>query len=78
MSLETATWFVDTIETLVDLVDDHAEIPTETRDPNGNYLFALAKTNAGWSVRPGPRSAGGCGASRSLHIDDVSEMYQTV
>ena len=48
ISLETATVFVDTIETLVDLVDlvdDPAEISNETRDPNDDYLIALARTN---------------------------------
>lgn len=48
ISLETATLFVDTIETLVDLVDlvdDPAEISNETRDPNDDYLIALARTN---------------------------------
>jgi predicted nucleic acid-binding protein len=33
ISLETATLFVDTIESLVDLVDDPTEIQAETRDP---------------------------------------------
>jgi uncharacterized protein len=45
ISLETATFFVDTIETLVDLVDDPNEVHTETRDPNDDYLIALARTN---------------------------------
>ena len=45
ISLETATLFIDTIETLVDLVDDPAEISNETRDPNDDYLIALARTN---------------------------------
>jgi hypothetical protein len=33
ISLETATLFVDTIETLVDLVDDPDEVPTENTRP---------------------------------------------
>lgn len=45
ISLETATLFVDTIETLVDLVDDPTEIQAETRDPNDDYLIALARAN---------------------------------
>ena len=43
ISLETATLFVDTIETLVDLVDDPDEVQTETRDPNDDFLIALAE-----------------------------------
>ena len=45
ISLETATLFVDTIETLVDLVDDPDEVQTETRDPNDDYLIALARSH---------------------------------
>jgi uncharacterized protein len=45
ISLETATLFVDTIGTLVDLVDDPAPIDTETRDPDDDYLIALAREN---------------------------------
>lgn len=45
ISLETATLFVDTIESLVDLVDDPDEVQTETRDPNDDYLIALARTH---------------------------------
>jgi predicted nucleic acid-binding protein len=45
ISLETATLFVETIETLVDLVDDPTEIQAETRDPNDDYLIALARAN---------------------------------
>lgn len=45
ISLETATLFVDTIEVLVDLVDDPTEVQTETRDPNDDYLVALARTH---------------------------------
>jgi putative PIN family toxin of toxin-antitoxin system len=45
ISLETATLFVETIETLVDLVDDPAEIQAETRDPNDDNLIALARAN---------------------------------
>jgi putative PIN family toxin of toxin-antitoxin system len=45
ISLQTATLFVDTIETLVDLVDDPNDIQAETRDPNDDYLIALARTN---------------------------------
>jgi uncharacterized protein len=45
ISLETATLFVDTIGTLIDLVDDPTEIHTKTRDPNDDYLIALARAN---------------------------------
>ncbi len=45
ISLQTATLFVDTIETLIDLVDDPTEVHTETRDPNDDYLIALARAN---------------------------------
>jgi putative PIN family toxin of toxin-antitoxin system len=45
ISLETATLFVDIIETLVDLVDDPTEIHTETRDPEDDYLIAMARAN---------------------------------
>lgn len=45
ISLETATLFVDTIETLVDLVDDPTEIQAKTHDPNDDYLIALARAN---------------------------------
>jgi len=45
ISLETATLFVDTIEMLVDLVDDPDEVQTETRDPNDGYLITLARTH---------------------------------
>jgi putative PIN family toxin of toxin-antitoxin system len=41
ISLEDATLFVDTIETIVDLVDDPDTVATETRD----YLIALARTH---------------------------------
>jgi hypothetical protein len=37
--------FIDPIETLVDLVDDPTEINTETRDPEDDYLIALARAN---------------------------------
>ena len=45
ISLQTATLFVDTIETPIDLVDDPTEVHTETRDPNDDYLIALARAN---------------------------------
>ncbi len=45
ISLENATLFVDTIETLVDLVDDPTEVGSETRDPNDDYLIALARAH---------------------------------
>lgn len=45
ISLETAQLFVDTIEVLVDLVDDPDEVQTETRDPNDDYLIALARVH---------------------------------
>ena len=43
ISLETPTLFLDTIEALVDLVDDPDEVQTQTRDPNDDYLIALAR-----------------------------------
>jgi putative PIN family toxin of toxin-antitoxin system len=43
ISLETATLFTDTIGTLVDLVDNPEQIDTETRDPDDDYLIALAR-----------------------------------
>lgn len=45
IGLETATLFVDTIGALVDLVDDPDGIDAETRDPNDDYLIALARAN---------------------------------
>jgi uncharacterized protein len=45
ISIETATLFVDTIEALVDLVDDPDAVATETRDPDDDYLSALARAN---------------------------------
>ena len=45
ISLEKATLFVDTIEAVVDLVNDPDEIQTETRDPNDDYLIALARAH---------------------------------
>jgi putative PIN family toxin of toxin-antitoxin system len=45
ISLETASLFVDTIGTLVDLVDDPVGIDAETRDPDDDYLIALARSN---------------------------------
>lgn len=39
------TLFVETIETLVDLVDDPTEVGSETRDPNDDYLVALARAH---------------------------------
>jgi len=45
ISLETATLFVDMIGALVDLVDDPTEVQIETRDPNDDYLIALARAN---------------------------------
>ena len=45
ISLQTATLFVDTIETLIDLFDDPTEVHTETRDSNNDYLIALARAN---------------------------------
>jgi putative PIN family toxin of toxin-antitoxin system len=44
-SLETATLFVETIATLVDLADDPVGIEAETRDPDDDYLIALARSN---------------------------------
>ena len=45
ISLETASLFVGTIGTLVDLVDDPAQIDTATRDSDDDYLIALAREN---------------------------------
>ena len=45
IGLENATLFVDTIEAVVDLVDDPADVQTETRDQNDDYLIALAKAH---------------------------------
>jgi putative PIN family toxin of toxin-antitoxin system len=45
ITLEDATLFVETIEATVDLVDDPAEVLAETRDPDDDYLIALARTH---------------------------------
>jgi putative PIN family toxin of toxin-antitoxin system len=45
ISLETASLFVGTIGTLVDLVDDPAQIDTATCDSDDDYLIALAREN---------------------------------
>ena len=45
ISLETATLFTDTIGTLLDLVDNPEQIDTESRDPDDDYLIALARAN---------------------------------
>lgn len=45
ISLEIATLFVDTIEAVVDLVDDPNEVMSETRDSNDDYLIALARAH---------------------------------
>jgi putative PIN family toxin of toxin-antitoxin system len=45
ISFEDATLFVDTIEMIVDLVDDPDTVETETRDSNDDYLIALARTH---------------------------------
>jgi putative PIN family toxin of toxin-antitoxin system len=45
ISLETASLFVGTIGTLVDLVDDPAQIDIATRDSDDDYLIALAREN---------------------------------
>lgn len=45
ISLETATLFVDTIATLVDLADDPVGVDAETRDPDDDHLIALARSN---------------------------------
>jgi putative PIN family toxin of toxin-antitoxin system len=45
ISLEDATLYVDTIETIVDLVADPAHVPPETRDANDDYLIALARAH---------------------------------
>lgn len=43
ITLEDATQFVDTIATLVDLVDDPVQVRAETRDQDDDYLVALAR-----------------------------------
>jgi len=45
ISLENATLFVDTIEAVIDLVNDPDGVRTETRDPNDDYLVALARAH---------------------------------
>lgn len=45
ISLQNATLFVETIEAVVDLVEDPGEVEAETRDPNDDYLIALARTH---------------------------------
>jgi putative PIN family toxin of toxin-antitoxin system len=45
ISLDTATLFVDTIATIIDLVDDPIKVTSETRDSNDDYLIALARTH---------------------------------
>ena len=45
ISLQNATLFVETIEAVVDLVEDPGEVEPETRDPNDDYLIALARTH---------------------------------
>ena len=45
ISLENAMLFVDTIGAVVDLVNDPEEVTTETRDPNDDYLIALARAH---------------------------------
>jgi len=42
---ENAALFDGTIEAVVDLVNDPDEIQTETRDPNDDYLIALARAH---------------------------------
>ncbi len=45
ISLEAATLFVETIATLVDLVAAPVGVDAETRDPEDDYLIALARSN---------------------------------
>lgn len=45
ISLEDATLFVDTIESIVDLVDHPDTVETETRASNNDYLITLARTH---------------------------------
>lgn len=45
ISLDNATLFVDTIATIIDLVDDPDKVTSETRDSNDDYLIALARTH---------------------------------
>ncbi len=62
ITLENATLFIDTIEAAVDLVADAEEVNTETRDPNDDYLIALATwtpssraTRTSWNGRNNAR-----------------------
>ncbi len=64
ITLENATLFIDTIEAAVDLVADAEEVNTETRDPNDDYLIALATwtpssraTRTSWNGRKQRTSA---------------------
>lgn len=45
VALETALLFVETITTLVDLVDDPDHVEAETRDADDDYLIALARAH---------------------------------
>lgn len=45
IDLDVAVAFVDTIEALVDLVEDPKFIEAEIRDPDDDYLVALAREN---------------------------------
>lgn len=63
ISLEDATLFADTIETIVDLVDDPDAVETETRDSNDDYLIALARTHDVDVIVSGDKDL--------LHIDAV-------
>ena len=45
VDLDVAVAFVETIEALVDLVEDPESIEAETRDSDDDYLIALAREN---------------------------------
>jgi uncharacterized protein len=45
ISLDDARLFIDTIATVIDLVDDPQEVTSETRDSNDDYLIALAQAH---------------------------------
>jgi putative PIN family toxin of toxin-antitoxin system len=50
ISLQNATLFVETIEAVVDLVEDPGEVKTETRDPNDSALLRR-RTLTGISIQ---------------------------
>ena len=55
IDLGLAERFVDTLRTLVDLVDDPDEVPSATRDRDDDYLVALAQTHRADFIVTGDR-----------------------